>query len=300
MPQSMTYPPGNGVVVNGMTVTVDWALKNPTFIERAVTANLRGRFISDYIFRAGNAAGGSVVYERVLGPSEKYPIKGDVQIIEPGDEFPLVEFGEIARQSALVDKYGAAVEITYEAIRRNRVDRIPDAIEKIANAILRKTDTRAMAALAADPDKLTAPAALAWGAEGADPFSDLITVIGEVEGQELDYTVDTVIINPADAAKLIKNRDIRDQLPREAAASNPLLTGRLSGLAGLEFVQTNRKAAGSAYFLSRQSVGVHANELDTYVNRIHQEENERWRIQGARVSVPVITDPKAMFELTGI
>lgn len=300
MPTSITYPPGGGVTVDGMTVTVDWALKSPTFITRAVSAALRDRFISDYIFRPGNAEGGAVVYERVLGPSEKYPIRGDVQIIEPGDEFPLVEFGELERQSAIVDKYGAAVEITYEAIRRNRTDRIGDAITKLSNAILRKTDTRAMTALAADPAKLTAVAAAPWAQAGSDPFADLVTATGAVEGQELDYTIDTVLINPSDAAKLLKNRDIRDQLPREAAASNPLLTGRLDGLAGLSFLQTNRKTAGSIYLLQRGTAGVHANELDTYTRRIDQEENERWRILGARVSVPLITDPKSIIELTGI
>lgn len=300
MPTSITYPPGGGVTVNGMTVTVDWALKSPTFITRAVSAALTDRFISDYIFRPGNADGGAVVYERVLGPSEKYPIKGDIQIIEPGDEFPLVEFGELERQSAIVDKFGAAVEITYEAIRRNRTDRIGDAITKLSNAILRKTDTRAMAALAADPDKLLAVAAAPWSSGSSDPFSDLVTATGAVEGQELDYTIDTVLINPIDAAKLLKNRDIRDQLPRESAASNPLLTGRLDGLAGLSFLQTNRKAPGSLYLLQRGAAGVHAEELATYTRRIDQEENERWRIQGARVSVPIITDPKSIIELTGV
>ncbi|AYD81506.1 major head protein [Arthrobacter phage KBurrousTX] len=296
---TLTYPP-QGPVVNGREITVDWALKQPTFISKAVSLALTGRFISDYIFRAGNAAAGAVVYERTLGPNEKYPVKGDVQIVEPGDEFPLVDIGEVSRETAMVDKFGAAALITYEQIRRNQRDKVTEAVTKIANAILRKTDTRAMAALAADPDKLTVPAAAAWGTGTPDPFADIVAAVGLGEGQELDYSLDTVLINPTDAAKLLKNRDIRDQLPRENAALNPLLSGRLEGLAGLSWIQTNRKAAGSIYILQRNITGVHAEELSTYTRNIDEPVNERWRVQGARVSVPIITDPKSIIELTGI
>lgn len=296
---NVTYPP-NGPTVNGHQITVDWALKTPTFITKAVNLALQGKFISDYIFRAGNAAAGAVVYERTLGPNAKYPIKGDVEIVEPGDEFPLVDIGEVSRETAIVDKFGAAALVTYEQVRRNQTDKITEAIVKISNAILRKTDNRAMAALAADPDKLVVPAAAVWGTGTPDPFSDIVSAVGLGEGQELDYNFDTVLINPVDAAKLLKNRDIRDQLPRESTVSNPLLSGRLEGLAGLNWIQTNRKAAGSLYILQRNITGVHAEELSPYTRNIDEAANERWRVQGARVSVPIITDPKSIIELTGI
>ncbi|ANU79615.1 major capsid protein [Arthrobacter phage HumptyDumpty] len=296
---TVTYPP-QGPTVNGHQITVDWALKNPTFINKAVSLAVQGKFISDYIFRAGDAAAGAVVYERTLGPNEKYPAKGDVSIVEPGDEFPLVDVGEISKETAIVDKFGAAALVTYEQVRRNQKDKITEAIVKISNAILRKTDSRAMAALAADPDKLTVGAAAPWGTGTPDPFADIVGAVGLGEGQELDYNFDTVLINPTDAAKLLKNRDIRDQLPREAVASNPLLSGRLEGLAGLNWIQTNRKAAGSLYILQRNITGVHAEELATYTRNIDEPINERWRVQGARVSVPIITDPKSLIELTGI
>jgi hypothetical protein len=296
---NVTYPP-NGPTVNGQTINVNWALKNPTFIEKAVNLALQGRFISDYIFRAGDAAAGAVVYERTLGPNEKYPAKGDVEIVEPGDEFPLVDVGEISKQTAIVDKFGAAALVTYEQVRRNQRDKITEAITKIANAILKKTDTRAMNALANDPDKLVMAAASGWGTATPDPFADIVSAIALGEGQELDYSFDTAIINPVDAAKLLKNRDIRDQLPREAVANNPLLTGRLEGLAGLSWIQSNRKAPGSLYILQRNITGVHAEELATYARNIDEPINERWRVQGARVSVPIITDPKSLVELTGI
>ncbi|QGZ17111.1 major head protein [Arthrobacter phage DrYang] len=296
---TVTYPP-QGPTVNGHQITVDWALKNPTFISKAVSLAVQGKFISDYIFRAGDAAAGAVVYERTLGPNEKYPAKGDVEIVEPGDEFPLVDVGEVSKETAIVDKFGAAALVTYEQVRRNQKDKITEAIVKISNAILRKTDNRAMAALAADPDKLTVAAAAPWGTGTPDPFSDIVGAVGVGEGQELDYNFDTVLINPTDAAKLLKNRDIRDQLPRESTVANPLLSGRLEGLAGLNWIQTNRKAAGSLYILQRNITGVHAEELSTYTRNIDEAANERWRVQGARVSVPIITDPKSLIELTGI
>lgn len=296
---ALTYPP-NGPTVSGVNYTVDWAMRNPTFINRAVQSMVVGRFISDYIFRQGNADGGSVVYERTLGTDEKYPVKGDAEIIEPGDEFPLVDVGDVSRLTAIVDKFGAAALITYEAVRRNRTDKVQEALIKISNAIVRKTDARAMAALAADTDKLTMAAAAVWGTGTPDPFADLITAVGTINATQLGYEADTVLINPADAAKLIRNKDIRDQLPRENANTNPLLTGRLSGLAGLNFIQTPLKAAGSLYILQQNIAGVNAEELAPYTRRINEEANERWRVMGARVSVPIITDPKSILHLTGI
>lgn len=296
----LTYPP-NGPTVSGTNYTVDWAMTNPTFINRAVQSMVVGRFISDYIFRQGNAAGGSVVYERTLGIDEKYPTRGDAEIIEPGDEFPLVDVGDVSRLTAIVDKFGAAALITYEQVRRNRMDKVQEALIKISNAIVRKTDARAMAALAADTDKLTMAAAAAWGSGTPDPFADLVTAVGTINATELGYDADTVLINPTDAAKLIKNRDIRDQLPRENVAANPLLTGRLANLAGIpNWIQTPLKAAGSLYILQQNVTGVHAEEVGPYSRRINEEANERWRVMGARVSVPIITDPKSILHLTGI
>lgn len=296
---NLTYPP-NGVSFEDQMYSVHWALKNPTFIEKAVSMQLQGKFISDYIFRSGNADAGAVVYERTLGVNEKYPIKGDVEIIEPGDLFPLVDVGETTKHTTQVDKFGAAAQITYEQVRRNKKDKVQEAIIKLSNAILRKTDQRAMATLAADADKLVSIAAKSWGAVDADPFADIVTAVGLGEGQDLDYNLDTVLINPIDAAKLLKNRDLRDQLPRENAALNPLLSGRLEGLAGLSWIQTNRKAAGSLFILQKNITGVHAEELSTYTRNIDEQKYERWRIQGARVSVPLITDPKSIIEVTGI
>lgn len=296
----LMYPP-NGPTVSGVNYTVDWSLKSPTFIQSAIDMQIRGRFISDFIFRRGDAAAGSVVYERTLGLDEKYPTKGDAEIIEPGDEFPLVDVGDVTRLTAIVDKFGAAALVTYEQVRRNNRDKIQEAVIKIGNAIVRKTDARAMAALNADAAVLTMPAAAVWGTGTPDPFADLVTAVGMINATELGYDADTVLINPADAAKLIKNKDIRDQLPRENASENPLLTGRLANLAGIKnWIQTPLKAAGSLYLLQQNVTGVHAEELAPYTRRINEEANERWRVMGARVSVPIITDPKSILKLTGL
>lgn len=296
----LMYPP-NGPTVSGQNLTVDWALKSPTFIQRAIDMRIQGRFISDYIFRAGTAGSGSVVYERTLGIDEKYPTRGDVEIIEPGDEFPLVDVGEVTRQTAIVEKYGAAALITYEQVRRNQRDKVQEAIIKIGNAVVRKTDARAMAALNADAAVLTMAAGAAWSAGTTDPFADLVKAKGMVDATELGYNADTVIINPSDAANLLLNKDIRDQLPRENVNVNPLLTGRFVNLAGIpNWIQTPLKAAGSIFLLQQNVAGVNADELAFYSRRIDEEANERWRVMGARVSVPIITDPKSVLKLTGI
>ena len=40
--------------------------------------------------------------------------------------------------------------------------------------------------------------------------------------------------------------------------------------------------------------------LASWVLPIDQPERERWLIQAARVTVPIVTDPKAVLKLTGL
>ncbi len=296
----VTYPPSPPTISAGR-ITVEAFLRTPTRVQRAVVDLTRQRFIADFIYTGGDAAGGAVVYDRVLA-GDLFTTR-DVQPIEPGSEFPIVDTGETVPLVAAVTKWGGASIITYEAVRRDQRDVLARQLTKLRNTVIRKVDTVAVAALNADPSVPVAPGAAAWNnTTTGDPISDLEAARSAIDDADLGYMADTVLVNPLQRLRLMARKDIRDSLPRESTAGNPVLAGgaALNGLLGFRWLVSNRVPAGSAYVLARGVLGSIRDELPLYSRTVDQPDQERWLIMAARVTVPVITDPLAAFRLTGL
>lgn len=298
MPIEQMYPPPPPSVV-GNQITVDLFLRTPSRVQRAISDLTRQRFIADYLYAAGDAAGGAVVYDRVK-EADLYPAR-DIEEIAPGAEFPDVGGGDTAPLVAKVAKRGGQIPMTYEAVRRNNRDLLQRNLLKLRNSIVRKHDAIAVNTLLADTDVLTGTAGKVWTDPTSDPFADLATAITAVEQQDLGYVVDVALINPQERLSLLIHKAIRDALPREAAAINPVLSGQLAGLAGISnWVVSNRVPAGKVILANAKVVGSMRDELPMYTRVVNNEMLEKWVIQAARVSVPVITDPKAAVILSGV
>lgn len=298
MPGTM-YPPGAPTIANGR-ITVEQFLRTPSRVQRAVEDLTRQRFIADYLFTAGDAQGGAVIYDRVLA-ADLYTTR-DVQAIEPGSEFPIVDTGETAPMVAAVTKWGGAALITYEVVRRDQRDTLARQLTKLRNTILRKVDSVAVTAIIADTSVPTSAAAFAWNNASADPVSDIETARSAIDDADMGYQADTILINPQSRLRLMANTAIRNALPREQASANPILSGSaaLSGLLGLTWIVSNRVAAGTAILTARGIIGSIRDELALYSRAVDQPDQERWLLMAARVTVPVITDPLAAYRITGV
>lgn len=247
MPGTLTYPPTGPQIANGQ-ITLDLFLRNPTRVQRAIEDITRARFVADFIFANGDAQGGAVIYDQLTELS-LYGTR-DVQSIAPGAEFPIVDVEDAQPIVDKVDKYGAMAKITYEAVRRNSRDTLTRGLGKIRNMVIRKTDQRAIArlnstltGLAGGMGTITVP--LLWTDPTSDPLADLFEAVGRIDAWDLGYTADTILINPLDMTALISHKEVRAALPRESTTSNPVVTGRLGGLAGItNWVTSNRVTAG--------------------------------------------------------
>jgi hypothetical protein len=289
------YPPG-GPVVAGNLITVDSFLRNPSRVQRVVENLALNRFVADLIFANGDAQGGAVIYDQVTG-SDLFTDR-DVQAIEPGSEFPIVDVGEVSPKVAAVTKWGGAALITYETRRRDNRDVLNRDLTRLRNTIIRKVDTVAMAALAAAP-VTTQVASGDWTTTG-DIIGDLETARSAIEDVDLGYEADTIIINPSQRIDVRKNAGLRAALPREAAAGNPVTTTDLNGLLNFpNWVVTNRVPAGTIWVLNAKVVGSQRDELALYTRVVDQPDRERTLVQAARVTVPIITDPLAAVKITG-
>lgn len=292
-----TYPPAPPSIDGQGRITVEQFLKNPSRVQRVITDLTNERFLAERIFGSGDAQGGAVIYDQVTA-SELYTDR-DVQSIEAGSEFPIVSSGESAPKVAAVTKWGGAALLTYEAVRRDSRDTLNRELTKLRNTIVRKVDTVAIAALDAAP--ILTDVGTDWSdSVNGNPVLDLAAGRSAIDDQDMGYTADTILINPAQMVDLVGRKDVRDSLPREGVAANPIASGQLGNFMGFTWYVTNRVAAGTAYILASTMAGSLRDELPLYSRPIDQPERERWLVQAARVTVPVVTDPKAVLKLTGL
>lgn len=292
---TVPFPPAPPVV-NGTTITVSQFLTNPARVQRAIQDLTLQRFVTDVVFGAGpTATGGAVVYDQVTA-NDLY-LRDDVQEIEPGGEFPLLGDTDAGPLVAIARKYGGEVPITDEQARRDNRNILNRQMTKLRNTIVKRTDTVAMAALRAAP-LITQVASGDWSLAATDIVSDLATAANAISRLDLGYVADTVLIAPDQELDLLKDKDIRDALPRERDDSL-IRTGNLGRLMGLDFVVSNRILPGEVFVLMRRVIGGVSDEVPLYARPIPEPRRERTFIHGARVVTPYVTDPKAGVRITG-
>src|SRR6188768_3221918 len=141
------HPLASPTVV-GNTITVDMMLQNPTRVTALLADLTLQKFLINYIFdSAGGVEGGAVIYDQPT-VNELYPER-DVQQVAVGAEFPIITADRRAPKVALVEKWGGKVWIPDEAVARNQSGVYMRELRKLANAMVRKLNTRAIAILEA-------------------------------------------------------------------------------------------------------------------------------------------------------
>lgn len=296
------YPPAPPTIA-GNNITVDAFLNSPARVSRTIEALTLNRFIADRIFAEGpRAGGGAVLYDQMLAAGDLFTAR-DVQAIEPGSEFPILNSGETMPLVAAVTKWGGSAVFTYEAVRRDRRDLLARELTRLRNTIIRKVDTVAIAALNAAPVN-TMAASGDWGTNTTKPLNDVFTAVSTIDQADMGYVATAAIINPAQALDLRTNETVTNRLPREnpgaGGAPDLLAAADLNGLAGLNrWYITNRQPAGTVTILAERQAGGLSDELPLYSRTVDEETKERYRVMSARVTVPYVTDPKAVVKITG-
>lgn len=302
MPDTI-YSPEAPVIAADGKITVDAMLNDPLRLQKRVATMVNQRLIANYIFSQGApAVGGAVVFERTLETEGSLYLSRDVQEIEPMSEFPLLDDADSSPSVKAASKYGGAFEVSYEEKRRNRIDIVNRKLTRLANTIVRKVDLVALAELNND-GVITANARVGtpWSnTTTGNPVMDIASAASIIDNRDLGYTANTVLINPAQELALFGRKDVRDSLPRENAATNPYMSGKVNGLLGYTWVVSNRVPAGTAYVLEAGMPGSLHDEVPFYTRPTDQPRNESWLLQGARVTVPVITEPLSVIKLTGL
>lgn len=194
-------------------ITVDLMLKEPTRIEKYVSALLEKNLLATTIFGTARTESGAVIFDQVT--ENRAFADQPTGVVTPGAEFPVMTTSEGEPKVLRVQKTGGKVKITDEAVKTNDLRLMQRLLARVGNTMRRDLDIRGVDAMEAAfteiPDMLTveskgwaAAAAVTASAKTAatgasQVIADILAAQEKVEDTDLGYVLDTLVLNPKDA-----------------------------------------------------------------------------------------------------
>ncbi|MEU7170320.1 hypothetical protein ABZ949_02365 [Micromonospora tulbaghiae] len=301
-----TYPPAPASLA-GDLLTINRMLANPAVIQRRLRALTDIQFVADRLLLAKyRTSGGAVSYE--INDQPLFTNRS-VTAVSPGSEYPraLPQSGTAAL--ANVSKWGQATELTDERIKRSvpMGSAVDWALRIVVNTVVQKIDRLAIAAVASGITATPITAGAAWNNSGATILRDVERAKAEVDGQEMGYRADTILMTNTKYAYMVSDDKIATLRKRETT-DNPVYGGTIETIAGLKVITTPQAnmpgGADDVYVLDSQALGGMADETEldpgyaTAENGVQVQtrrvaERDVWHMWARRITVPVITDPLA-------
>lgn len=287
----------------GFVLAVNQWVKDPTLVQSVMANMLDKQFIADEIFRDGGAAPSGVIRYTT---DESLFANGDIEVVAEYGEIPVIQGTDGTPQAVFTRRFAGALMVSEQMRTRNSVDIITKRLRQIKNTFVKAYDDMFMAALFGAPIP-TYAAPMAWtNAEALIRF-DLAkageVVIGakDVNGNELLFEPNTLIVNPLRASAMTYNNDIGKVFRGNIASEAPTYKGEIQNTSGYKILKSHRIPVNKAVLLERKTVGFISDERALRTTPMYeQRERETWRSDTSRVSACAVDQPKAAVILTGI
>jgi hypothetical protein len=302
-----TYPAA-APVLTGDSLAISRFLQSPTSIQRRLRDFRDLRFVSDQLLtQRFRSSGGAVLYEQ----TEPFVTDRTVEAVSAGSEYPFANLPTGTAAVAAVSKWGQKVRLTDEEIERNvyggrAVDR---TLQKVVNSIISQVDSVTMSAIGT---ALADTATLGkWDAGTPKILNDILNARRIILARNLGYNPDTIVVSDLGYMSMMVDTTISNLWRRETT-DNPVYTGQVQQIAGMTVVVTpNLPTATSCFVLDSQALGGMADEMDSapgysvadlavQIKSIRLDANDAWDLQGRRKTVPVVQEPGAGQEITGV
>lgn len=283
----------------GTQLTVEAALKQPTLIRDRIAKLADEQLLLPKFFRqlGTRVAGGGMLYSTIVA-ADFYTAAGDLEPRTPGAEYAVAQGLEPTPALALIEDYGAKAQIMDEEVLRNDVNRMDQITVQLTNELLRKLDTRAVAALAAAPIGTVAVTADPWDAQvfvgpetsltasAARPTSHLAQAQELADLEELGVTHDVLVVHASQARAL-----------RTAYGAD---LGAMLESVGLTMYSNPRLPAGTAYVAQGGQVGVVGFELPLTVEVIDDRKTRSRWVQVFAPFAVAVDRPGSAKRITGL
>jgi hypothetical protein len=292
----LTYPP-IPPVLTGDVETISRFLNTPTFVPRALRTLTEQRFIGDVLLSGRvTPQGGAVLYEQ---NESIFADRTDLDPIHAGMEFPISTVGRGVAQIASVLKRGLDSFVTLEDVQRLNFSPVDRALTKLANSVIRNVDGVVLTAITAAPTQ-TLAATASWSGAGAKILLDLLTAVAKINNQNQGYNADTLVLDDFHYATMMNDQTVQTAMRRETV-DNPIYSGHMGRIAGLDVMVTNNGPNSAVGFvLDRSLLGAIADERPLTSGSWWLPETEKWRLRALRTMVPMVIEPNACVQLTGI
>lgn len=270
------------------------------FVQARITELTEGYMVTDAIFKAAPTDALSIVYEENTDGLNSWEASDEVEERTEMGQYPRIGMDAKEKQ-AMIKDYGLEVEISYNAIKHNKISSIDRAYMKLGNSLMKFVDTKGLEKLTDNYNTSstrihTQVAGVAWDQAGADPFSDFANAKAKVDGS--GYVADIVAVNPLDWTKALTNKDFRQELDRDLSPNDKIVkSGILYGkIAGLVVVAARNLTPGHFWVGQKQMIG-DRNENTSGVQTDSYKKNNSTKsptiVSSFREFEDVLTDPKA-------
>ena len=302
------YPPA-APTLSGDLLTVHRLLQNPVYLQRRLRTIAELRFIADRVLtRRLRTAGGAVAYETGESITNSRPI----QAIAPGAEYPRDSVADGTAALARVSKWGEAVALTDEKLKRSVYmgDEVNRTLRKTANTIITRVDRLSTAAVASAVTA-TSAAIATWNNASAALFRDVETAAAKIVDVNQGFNPTAVLMSTTKYAMLVTDPAIA-ALRRREASDNPVYGGDIEFIGKYRIIATavSNLTSDDVWVFDDQELGGMADEpevdpgyavLDNNLQfkTIRQDSRDAWDIQARRITVPVVLEPAAGIRITG-
>lgn len=302
--------PAAAPTLSGDTLSISRFLQTPLALQRRLRDYKDLRFVSDQLLtQRFRSQGGAVLYEM----TEPFVSDRTVEAVGPGSEYPYANMPTGTAAIAAIQKWGQKVLLTDEEIARNAyagaaVDR---QLRKVVNSIISQVDSITMSAISSavtNTFSVTGGGGIAWNLANPTILRDILRAKAVILALNLGYDPDTLAVNDAEYAYMMTDVALTNTWRRETT-DNPVYTGYVQQVSGLNIVVSPAIASGTAYVLDSKALGGMADEMDAapgysvsdlavQIKSIRKDENDAWDLQGRRKTVPVVQEPGAAVKLT--
>lgn len=299
MTAPVSYPLGAPTLV-GNTLTVDTALKQPGRITKRIADLTLQKFIVDRIFASSGTtvSSGAIIYDQATA-NELYTSREPERRM-PGDEYPIVGAPRSAPKVATSEDWGGKFFVTDEAVRRNDRVHFNNQVTMLANTLVRRVNTQAVAQLEAAIAALGGAGQITgvnWGAVvtgGSSqsnatlwPGADFVKAQTAADVDELGVVYDLWIVNPVQKGAL-------------ATVYGPDLAALLESNGIKEVFASNRVPAGTAYAVARGEVGFLDYEQGLATETWREAKTKKNWVQSSVMPIMGITNPYSIKKFVGL
>jgi hypothetical protein len=304
-----TYP-ASPPTLTGDLETISRFLQSPQQILRRLRSFTDLRFVADQVLtQRFRSQGGAVLYEQ----SEPFVSDRTVEAVGAGSTYPYANLPTGTAAIGAIQKWGQKTLLTDEEIARNfyagaAVDR---SLRKVVNSIIKQVDGVAMSAVFSAVTATQAVTSGTWIVPGtAAILRDILLAKAKIVALNLGYVPDTLLLNDGQYAYVMADPVITNALRRETT-DNPVYAGAIEVIAKLNILVSPAVTSGTAWIFDSKQLGGMADEVDgapgyaisdlaTQIKSIRKDDQDAWDLQGRRKTVPVVQEPGAGCQITGV